>query len=471
MTMPESSGTVDGSGYVWLTFQPGDEVSVALEQQGDERIGWTAPGEEQGYESDDGEVTAAVINNVVGENSQLTAETNGAVVAFHGRWSATDEWAVLLRGKGMALLWVTGTGGAAPGGLLGLSFLKAVTAGTIGVPAAAPSLLAVGCALNRVTWRPLGMTGSLRLASFGGVEEPEADSMCYFSAAGPTPAGLMKPELTAPGAFVAAAMSRDADPRVAPGSMFDAPGCPEPEVPCYLVDDTHALTSGTSMAAPHAAGAAALLLQREPWLTQQEVTDILQAGAAFPQGAVPMDYQLGPGELDLEGAHEVLEAEQNSVTGVDASQSYVVLSSPYLRPDPDWPVQGSIQLRQSDGSVALGAAPEELSVAIDGGIVRQGSSRVRAGLFRFEIAAPRGSGGSRLWLDVRYRGVKLDVRELPVGVDTWAAGSTVEALGGTCALPGPSRVKPARWALLGLAALGLRRRRRRRQRWRSQPVP
>ena len=37
--------------------------------------------------------------------------------------------------------------------------------------------------------------------------------------------------------------------------------------------------------------------------------------------------------------------------------------------------------------------------------------------FEFAVAAPRGSGGTTLTIDVRYEGTSLGVRKLPVGVD------------------------------------------------------
>ena len=464
MTLPGMEGTVTGSGYVWITFRPGDEISVGLEgPDGDGWIGMTDPGEERGYQGDDGATTAGVVNNTPGANSGIAPDTNSAVVMFDGSWDASSELAVLLRGHGTAELWVSGTDGMAPGLLSpGLSFEKALRSGTICVPASDPHLLAVGCTLNRISWRPDGSPHALELVSFGGEADPKTDSVCYFSGAGPTPAGLMKPDLVAPGAYVAAAMSPDADPRHVTGGMFDVVGCPTGTPACTVVDDWHAIGAGTSMSAPFVAGAAALLLQQDPSLTQAQVTEVLQAGAARPHGTAPFDYQLGPGELDLLGALQVL-GQQPAGAEPDAGQSFFVLSSPVVRPDPSWPVQAVIQLRSANRAVASGTGGQALSVHLDGALLTEPLTRMKAGTWTFAFAAPEGSGGGVVTVDVRVGGLSLGARTVPIGVDAWAARSGIVAVGGCSFVPSsPVDAARSRWALV-LALLGAACARRRRR--------
>jgi len=455
---PGASGTVTGSGFVWVNFRPGDEVSVGLEGPGGtEWISPVASGDDEGY--DDDEIIAGVINNVIDDRSQLTSETNGAVVFWEGSWDGGNgHFAVLLQGRGDAQLWVTGVGGAAAGGTtLGLMFDRAHKAGTISVPASHPELIAVGCTLNRTGWRPSGSLSVLQLQSFGDMSPPVADSVCYFSGAGPTPQGGMKPDILAPGGFVAGAMSRDADPRINSESIFLGADCPDDAVDCYLVDNSHALTTGTSMSAPMVSGAAALLLQRDPNLTQRDVLEIIQAGAARPSGLVPYEYQQGPGELHLPGMLQAYEDISGGGGKADVASSWYALSSPYLRPNPDWPVHGTIELRHGDGDVATGISAGRLTVRVTGGIVIDAPTKVRAGLFRFAVAAPRGSGGSEATVEVLYEGQSLGVRTLPIGVDVWAASGGVKAVG-ACAIQPPSKdARPsALWLLLGLMLLARR---------------
>ncbi|MCC6523832.1 MAG: S8 family serine peptidase [Polyangiaceae bacterium] len=459
MLVAGATGTIVGSAWVWVNFRRGDRVSVGLEGPGGETwIGLVAPGDDRGYES--GERSASLLNNVVDGRSELTADTNGAVLRWSGVWQAEDTFAVLLEGEGDAHLWVTGAADAAPGVGLGMVFERATDTATIAVPASSPALIAVGCTLNRTLWTPLGL-GPLQLMQFGSDESPESDSLCYFGGHGPNADGAMKPDLVAPGAYVGAAMAQSADPRVNPDSVFDNAGCPG-DTQCHLLDERHALSSGTSMAAPHVAGAAALLLAREPSLTQSELLDVLQAGARYPRGKVTHDYQLGPGALDLTGALAVLE-QAGAGAPVDAARSYYVLSMPYVRPDPGYPVEVAIELRRGDGSVATGASAAGLVVEVIGGTLLSPPEPVRAGLFRAAFTAPPGTSGSKLWLDVRYLGRSLGLRELPIAVDPWVVGGSFAAGGGGCAVAGGAYVPrgaepgPGALVLVGLAVLRRRR--------------
>ncbi len=455
-----------GQGFIWITFRPGDEVAVGLVgPDGETWVDPVSPGEEAGYEGDDG-TTGAVINRLVNGKTPMTAQTNSAVVAMDGAWSE-GEFTITLEGSGHASLWVVGQGDVDPAKSNGLLFAKGLKQGTINVPASHPNLIAVGCTVNRLTWDPIDGE-RLELVSLGGNDRPRADDICYFSAAGPTPFGVPKPEITAPGAFVGGAMSADADPRKDASSIFAAPGCPD-NTPCYVLDDWHALTSGTSMSAPHVAGAVALLFEKDPTLTQARVRDILQAGAQYPTGSVPSQTQLGPGALDLVGAERVMLETAGQATSPDMAQSWYVLSSAYARPDASWPVVGYVELRDIHRAPVLGLDGTDLHLSVDNGVVVENLTRVGEGMWRFGVAGAPGHGGEVMLVDVKYKGTSLcsepdagacGPRELPIGLDAWSAVGGVGAEGGwTCGV-GPSR--PVRrgdfaWILLGAALLVGRR--------------
>jgi hypothetical protein len=323
-------------------------------------------------------------------------------------------------------------------------------------------LLAVGASLNRLSWTPLEGT-RVALAGFGPSDDPSEDSVAYFSASGPTPLGVPKPELVAPGAFIAAAMSIEADPRLVEGSMFEGRGCPD-EQQCYVVDDRYAIASGTSMSSPQVAGAIALLFEHDPTLTQAQVTDILQASARKPRGDVPLESQMGAGALDVTHMVQVAGAEPPDGRPIDLGASWWVLSNESARPDPSYPVWGTIELRREGGVVASGLDGSLLELEVEGGAVLRPITKVRHGMFRFAVAGREGTGGTAMRVQVRYAGQPVgDAKVVPIGVDPFAARGGYGVDGGwSCNVRRAAGDTGGAVALLGSAvALGLLRRRRR----------
>ncbi|MFI6638751.1 S8 family peptidase [Streptomyces sp. NPDC050504] len=112
-----------------------------------------------------------------------------------------------------------------------------------------------------------------------------ADAIADFSSRGPrVGGGTPKPDLTAPGVDITAASA-------APGSVLAREFGEGP--PGYLS------ISGTSMAAPHAAGAAALLKQRHPTWTRRELKAALIASAEPGRAGAFAD---GGGRVDVAAA-------------------------------------------------------------------------------------------------------------------------------------------------------------------------
>lgn len=105
------------------------------------------------------------------------------------------------------------------------------------------------------------------------------DALASFSSVGPRASDHgLKPDLAAPGVGIAAAR--------AAGTVVGTP-----------VNAFYTRLNGTSMAAPHVAGAAALLLQQHPSWTHAELKAALM-GAAQPKAELTI-YQQGAGRLDL----------------------------------------------------------------------------------------------------------------------------------------------------------------------------
>jgi len=145
--------------------------------------------------------------------------------------------------------------------------------GSIGSPANAPAAITVA-------------------ASTEGGDGTQPDVAASFSSAGPTPVSLLpKPDVTAPGVDVLSSVPPDA------WEAWD----------------------GTSMATPHVAGAAALLLQRHPgWTVAQIASALTSTGAPVhpPGGAGEIStLREGGGRIDLPRADQPLLFTTPSVLG------------------------------------------------------------------------------------------------------------------------------------------------------------
>jgi subtilisin family serine protease len=125
---------------------------------------------------------------------------------------------------------------------------------------------------------PIGSPSAAASALTVGAVDTQ-DSLAWFSSTGPLAgSGAIKPDLVAPGVGITAARS---------GQM---PGEPEP----YRTLD------GTSMATPHVAGAAAILLQQHPDWSAARLKDALMSSAAGLDAYTP--YEVGTGRLDVAAA-------------------------------------------------------------------------------------------------------------------------------------------------------------------------
>ncbi|GAA2665408.1 S8 family serine peptidase [Actinosynnema pretiosum subsp. pretiosum] len=156
------------------------------------------------------------------------------------------------------------------------------------------------------------------------------DALADFSSRGPRlDDGAVKPDLTAPGVDVVAA-------KAAAGVI----GTP--------VDEDHVAMSGTSMATPHVAGAAALLKQQHPDWNGQRIKATLMASAKHNPALTP--YEQGVGRVDLAAA---------ITADVIAEPSSVALGSQAWPHDDDVPVTRELTYRNS------GSAPVTLDLSVE----------------------------------------------------------------------------------------------------------
>jgi subtilisin family serine protease len=457
LTPGNGSRDVQGVVYVWIATRPGDALSVGVEDPDGTVLDPVKPGGAD--QIDSGDVQITVINQTSAPPSPIPEGSSGAVVMLNGSWPAERLFGLSLEGPGSARIWVQGGGGLSPDVSLGPLLPRAQKEGTINVPATSPAVISVGATLNRSAWSDhTGETVTFR--EHGSLDDAPDDTVAFFSSAGPNALGVLKPDIVAPGAHVIGAMSRDADPRDAGSSaIFAGLGrCIGFDDECFVVDDRYAVSSGTSMAAPIVAGAVALLFERDPGLDQEAVRALLAAGARKPEGVVLLEQQAGAGALDLAGSLEALA--DGALDRVPGAESRLVLASSFAHPDPSWPLEGLLELRNDDGRVADGFDLTRLVIEPDFASFEAAPTRIAPGLVGFALRTPAGTGGKTLRLRVTFDGEVLLARDVLVAVDHALSEEAPTARGGCSVGRGERSAASLAFALLGVMALARASRRR-----------
>lgn len=194
-----------------------------------------------------------------------------------------SSWQITLTDQG-------GTGGrfdAWPGLATMGYFPQGDSLATVTEPATAKKIIAIGAYTTKVSWQ--GADGE----SHRFTDAQSEGQLAKFSARGPTRDGRMKPDLTAPGTAIVSALAKDSE--VSRSEKLVLPG------------GAYAAMQGTSMAAPHVAGAVALLLQAQPHLRAEEILSQLQRTAlqdAFTASGPATAW--GAGKLQADQGFETL---------------------------------------------------------------------------------------------------------------------------------------------------------------------
>ncbi|GAA4673474.1 S8 family serine peptidase [Phytohabitans rumicis] len=171
------------------------------------------------------------------------------------------------------------------------------------------------------------------------------DAIAEFSSGGPRQGDLaLKPEIAAPGTDIVAARSGQAPP--------------ENSDP---VDDHYTRMSGTSMAAPHVAGAAALLAQAHPQWNGAQLKAALMGSSRALDG-VALDRQ-GAGRVDLAAATAAPVVVDRGSLNVGRT----------LWPHEDDPAVDTVLTYQNTGKAAA-------AVTVTGALTGPGGSQAPAGM-------------------------------------------------------------------------------------------
>ncbi|MEB3341325.1 S8 family serine peptidase [Okeania sp.] len=146
----------------------------------------------------------------------------------------------------------------------------------IGSPGAAAKAITVGSYTARLSWEDVENNWQKVGLDLHTISE--------FSSPGPLRNGIQKPDVVAPGEMIISALSSTSN-------------CP----PMMQVDEFHRVMRGTSMATPFITGLVALLLEREPQLTPEEIKERLHSASLIPgKPSGSFDPKWGFGLIDAE---------------------------------------------------------------------------------------------------------------------------------------------------------------------------